>query len=348
MHALRGTVLLLALTLAARVSSAQDTKIRGFTDITAHASDEGDGNTYFALGQYDLYITSTLAPKWTFLGETVFEFDEDFVVDVERLIISYRPSSHIQLAIGKHHTPFGYWNNAYHHGALMQPTIERPEMFLFEDDGGILPIHTTGFLVTGRDLTPMHLGFDALIGNGIGSTPISDNNQPKSVTLALHSQVTHALKIGVNYYDDRISQGTPKIYGAPVDAALSPSDTVIATITQRMFGAYAVYFGRALELMAEYQRINNVYSAGGPTTGTDAFYAYAGYRIGNFVPYARYDGLLFDPADPYYIADDEHLVVVGARYDFAATVQIKGEYRHRSTTVEGTLNEGVLQAAIGF
>ncbi|HUL02369.1 MAG TPA: hypothetical protein VLV16_03935 [Gemmatimonadales bacterium] len=341
-------MLVLSLTLAARVARAQDTKIRGFTDITAAASDAVDGNSFFALGQYDLYITSTLAPKWTFLGESVFEFDEDFVVDVERLIISYRPSSHIQLAVGKHHTPFGYWNNAYHHGALMQPTIERPEMFLFEDDGGILPIHTTGFLVAGRDISSLHLGFDAMVGNGIGSTPISDNNEPKSFTFALHSQVTHALKVGVNYYDDRITQGTPKIYGAPVDVSLAAGDTVTATLAQRMFGGYAVYFGRALELMGEYQRITNVPSAGGTTTATDAFYVYAGYRIGNLVPYARYDGLLFDPADPYYIADDEHLVVVGARYDFAATVQIKGEYRHRSTTVEGMVNEGVLQVAIGF
>jgi hypothetical protein len=33
-------------------------------------------------------------------------------------------------------------------------------------------------LVAGRDLTALHLGFDAMIGNGIGSTPISDNDSP--------------------------------------------------------------------------------------------------------------------------------------------------------------------------
>jgi len=341
MRTLRGTVLLLSLALAARGAPAQDTQIRGFTDVIAGASDADDANAYFALGQYDLYITSALAPKWSFLGELVFEFDEDFVVDLERLIIAYRPNSHVQIAVGKHHTPFGYWNNAYHHGALMQPTIERPEMFLFEDDGGILPIHTTGLLVAGRDLTPLHLGFDAMIGNGIGSTPIADNDQPKSVTLALHSQVTHALKVGVNFYDDHIAQGTPRIYGAP-------GDTVTAGLTQRMFGGYAVYFGRALEMMGEYQRITHVPTAGGTTTATDAFYAYAGYRLGKFVPYARYDGLLFDPAGPYYVANDEHLAVLGARYDFAATVQIKVEYRHRETDREGSVNEGVIQAAVGF
>jgi len=187
-----------------------------------------------------------------------------------------------------------------------------------------------------------------MIGNGIGSTPISDNNQGKSVTLALHSQVTHQLKVGVSYYDDRIAPGTPRIYGAPIDTTLPAGDTVATALSQRMFGGYAVYFGRALELMWEYQRIIHAPTAGGTTTATDAFYGYGGYRLGNFVPYVRYDGLLFDTTDPYYVADNEHLVVVGGRYDFAATAQIKLEYRHRTTDREGSVNEGVVQAAVGF
>jgi len=348
MRRLPGPIVLLAMLCGAQGLAAQETQIRGFTDVTAAKSDGVGQHSAFAVGQYDLYITSALAPKWSFLGESVFEFQEDFVVDVERLIITYRPNTHVQIAAGKHHTPFGYWNNAYHHGALMQPTIERPEMFLFEDDGGILPIHTTGLLVAGRDLTPLHLGFDVMIGNGIGSTPISDNNATKSVTLALHSQVTHEIKVGVNYYDDRVPPGTPQIYGAPIDTTLPAGDTVSTSLKQQMFGGYVVYFGRAIELMAEYQRITHAPAAGGATTGNDAYYVYGGYRFGKFVPYARYDGLLFASADPYYLADNEHLAVVGGRYDFAATVQIKLEYHRRSTTREGRVNEAVVQAAIGF
>jgi hypothetical protein len=39
---------------------------------------------------------------------------------------------------------------------------------------------------------------------------------------------------------------------------------------------------------------------------------------------------------------------MGGRYDFAATVQIKVEYHHRSTSVEGKVNAVQVQAAIGF
>src|SRR5712691_10876946 len=173
---LRTLALVLSLTLAAGSLRAQETQIHFFTDITGVASDDPSEHSAFALGQYDLFVTSHLADHISFLGESVFEFDGDFVVDVERLMISFAPKSYFRVEVGKQHTPFGYWNTAYHHGMVLQPTIERPTMFLFEDDGGPLPVHTTGLMVDGEDISPLHLGYDILIGNGIGSTPISDNN----------------------------------------------------------------------------------------------------------------------------------------------------------------------------
>jgi hypothetical protein len=47
------------------------------------------------------------------------------------------------------HTPLGYWNQYYHHGAWFQATATRPEMYLFEDDGGILPVHEIGIEASG-------------------------------------------------------------------------------------------------------------------------------------------------------------------------------------------------------
>ncbi len=331
-----------------RQVTAQDTHIRGFTDVTFNASDRPGTPTNFALGQFDLYITSALAPKWSFLGETVFEFDNDFVVDVERLMITFKPNPHVLLAMGKHHTPLGYWNTAYHHGTLMQPTIQRPDMYLFEDGGGILPVHTTGALFAGRDLTPAHLGFDVMVGNGVGATPISDNNQAKSLTVALHSQLTTALRVGVNYYRDRLSPGTARIYGAPIDTILPAGDTLTTSATEDMLGTYGVYLSPKIEIMGEYQRITHRPDGGGPSTGNDAAYLYAGYRIGKLVPYGRYDALLFNAADPHFVADDFHRAIVGARYDFAATAQLKIEYHRKTTDRSGSANELHLQVAIGF
>jgi hypothetical protein len=337
MSNLRHSMAAACLVLAARAARAQDTHIHGFTDVTFSASDRAGAPSAFALGQYVLHISSALADHWSFLGETVFEFDEGFIVDVERVIISYRPNPHFQVAAGKHHTPIGYWNNAYHHGTLFQPTITRPLMFLFEDEGGVLPIHSTGVLLAGRDLTAAHLGFDAMVANGIGGTPTSDNNAAKSLTLSAHSQVTSALRVGASFYQDRIAAGTLNLAGTPLSTR----------VTQRMAGASVIYLSAAVEAMGEYLRVTNK-AASGTTTGTDAFYVYGGYRVGKLVPYVRYDLLDFDPADPYFVPDDTRLGIVGARYDFASTAALKVEYwRHKSDAL-GTANELHIQLAVGY
>ena len=70
--------------------------------------------------------------------------EQEVVVDVERLQIAYRWSDALRLTAGRGHTALGYWNESYHHGKLLQPTVERPEVLKFEDDGGILPVHFVG------------------------------------------------------------------------------------------------------------------------------------------------------------------------------------------------------------
>src|SRR2546423_54729 len=100
MRPLASAIVVFASLGSLRQAGAQNTQIRGFTDVTVNATDRKGAAANFALGQFDLYFTSALAPKWSFLGETVFEFEEDFVVDVERLIISFRPNPHILLGVG--------------------------------------------------------------------------------------------------------------------------------------------------------------------------------------------------------------------------------------------------------
>ena len=105
----------------------------------------------------DLYVTSRLTNSISVLAETVLELDEqqELVVDMERIQITYRWSDLFRLAAGRGHTALGYWNETYHHGLLLQPTVERPEALKFEDDGGLLPVHFVGAeLAGGRPGTP--------------------------------------------------------------------------------------------------------------------------------------------------------------------------------------------------
>ena len=316
----------------------QNTTLRGFTDVTYRAGSHGTAPSDFGLGQFVLHIMSKLSNDVHFMGETVFEYDQsDFAVDVERVIVSYTPRSYFNVSAGKHHTPLGYWNNAYHHGTLLQPTIERPLMDRFEDDGGILPIHTTGLLLSGNDVGPAHLGYSFLVGNGIGSTPISDNNPRKSMTAELRSQITSYLEVGVSGYDDLAPRGTLNLAG----------DSLPSPFSMRTIGGHVALLGGHYELISEYQRIMN-HLEGDGTHANNAMFVYAGRRFGSVVPYARWDKLDFDAADPYFPVADVQAALIGARYDFSAMGTIKLEGRQSKTAQDKNRQELVAQVAIGF
>jgi hypothetical protein len=347
MFSLRSGALVLTLTLGAGTAQAQShlhngmeserTEFRGFADVTFAESSQPDRYSSFGLGQYVFFVTSPLAEHISFLGETTFQFNSGFQATIERVVVTFSPTNYFRVSVGRLHTPIGYWNNTYHHGTLIQPTIDRPVMFLFENRRGVLPIHTTGVQVGGRDISPLHLGYDIMIGNGIGSSPTTDNDRSKSYTASVHSQITSALRVGASFYGDHIASGTPNLAGIPMTQGVS----------QRMVGGFAVLQGAQYELLTEYQHSRNRPDSLGPTV-THAFYAYGGYRFGNLVPYARYDRLRFPAGDLYYTDDDVQLGIVGARYDFSPQITGKAELRRRTTTSAGTFTEVAAQIAVGF
>ena len=73
-------------------------------------------------------MVSKLSDKISFLGETVFELDEqqEIAVDLERLQIAYRCSERVSPGRGRRHTALGYWNESYHHGKPSSPRWSAP------------------------------------------------------------------------------------------------------------------------------------------------------------------------------------------------------------------------------
>ncbi|QNP52279.1 hypothetical protein H9L05_00145 [Hymenobacter qilianensis] len=86
--------------------AAQRTQIRGFVDTYATYQ---KGQVNFGLGEQDLFITSEITPRLSFLGETVFKFSlaspTDFAISIERIILKYNYAGNHSFLIGKHHTP---------------------------------------------------------------------------------------------------------------------------------------------------------------------------------------------------------------------------------------------------
>lgn len=339
---------LTALTLAVAPLSAQhdmpgggSTVIRGFTDVNYLSGGRNTGyNPGFALGQFDLYISSALSDRIAFASETVFEYDPsagEFVVDVERVIVSYALSEHLRLAGGKMHTPIGYWNNAYHHGQAISPTIDRPMLFRFEDDGGALPVHTTGVQLSGRDMGAAHLGFDLLVGNGLGNRPTTDTNSTPSVTAALHSQLTPSLRVGLSGYTHHAVAGTPTPQSTPLSSAM----------TQVITGGFVSYFAERLEGIAELQQVAN--RSAGITTTSPNWFVYGGVRVSpRLVPYVVHDELRLANNDPYFAAAQVRRETIGLRFEQTAAVVLKAELRSTDRRGLPRATDAGLQLAVAF
>ena len=175
--------------------------IRGFADLNFEISNAKGEHSGFRIGEFDTYITSSVAERTSFLSEVTYKYQERWIIGFERLSIRYAFSDHFRTSIGKFHTPLGYWNRTYHHGVLLYTSTNKP---LFQQ---MIPIHTLGIRLSGREIGPARIYYSLMIGNGIGSSPMSDNDGSKSVTVDVHTKVWDGVDWGVSLYRDHLSQG---------------------------------------------------------------------------------------------------------------------------------------------
>jgi hypothetical protein len=315
---------------------AQDTQIKGFVDVlTSYQKDR----LSFGLGEQDLFITSELTDRISFLGESVFKFGTSptsFNVSIERIVLKYNIKGNHNFLIGKHHTPINYWNDTYHHGRVFFPTIYRPSMFA----ANIIPLHTTGIGLQGQHLGKLNFGYDLLIGNGIGSSEIADNDKYKSVTAAVHIMPFDKFRFGGSVYYDMISPGIATHHGG--------SDTIMMLTRQMIYSGSVSYFGNRFELLTELSYVNNHTDSMG-NTNTVAFYGYGGVKFAEkFTGYIRYDLLKYDEGEMYFDADNKTTMLAGIRYQFNYLVVVKMEYQYDESDRLGSSNTVTAQVAIGF
>jgi hypothetical protein len=332
---------------------AQQTQIKGFFNVNAHYNSDTMHGEYdrasFVLGQYDLFITSQITDHISMLGESVFEYDGDFGVDVERLFIKYTHDNHFAVSAGKFHTPIGYWNNAFHHGLVIQPLIVRPDVLKFEDDGGILPIHETGVQFDAEHFTKANIGLNVLISNGIGSTPISDNNVAKAITLNLHAEPVDNLVLTLSGYMNHADAGfvNPQMIMVNHDVNTTILNASVAYMNGKL----------PIEFIAEYYTINHdMDTTGQHNKVTNAFLLYGGYKIKRFTVYASYENITYPDDIQYYMPNNTSNMIFGLRYKPSPLAAIKVQYRNYTTktaTVVDDFRTGIqnifeVQFAIGF
>lgn len=315
------------------------THAQGFTDVSFVTSSQDGQHSAFQLGEYVLYIVSDVSDRISFLGESTFEFHNGFEVDVERVAFRYHLNNYFNFEIGKHHTPLGYWNTSYHHGTVLQPTIGRPIMLSFENRGGIMPIHTVGASVWGNLSSGIY--YELMIGNGIGSTARSDNDETKSIALALHKDLSENVRIGITTYFDRLEEGLLS-FQRNEDGRIP----LAASVRQNSIGGNTKIKMKSLELLLELMLVRNTSDVG--TGVTLAHYVYGGYKLGKITPYVRFDQLIFDEDEPYFLVEDVDQFLVGLKYELSFLAVIRVEYQTISAANSSTFNRFIFQVALGF
>jgi hypothetical protein len=307
-------------------------ELHGFADVSyqhdIHDNDVEENNGAFAIGPVDFYVAESLSPRVDVLAEIAFESG---IVDLERLQIGYLFSDALKVYAGRFHTSLGYWNTAYHHGAFLHTTIQRPFFLHFEDEGGILPVHSVGLLFSGRRFSGAgELAYSALVGNGSSiidedGTPVLDPNNEgdptKNKAVGLRATFTPApllgLTLGASAYNSRVLDER-----TPVPAI---------DVTQTILGVDLTFLDGPTEILAEYFLVRDKDELGTTTAKNHMYYLQIGREFADRVmPYARHEQMSLDEADPYLSelnAIDKRIETVGIRVRVGDQSALKFEGR---------------------
>ena len=343
--------------MAAMETSPKDPRlqIRGYADVGFVATDNApapEDHTSFAIGQFNLFMTSQISPQMGVLGELVVEPGDDnaMSVDLERLILNYSFSDSLNVSVGRYHTSIGYYNTAYHHSSWMQRAVGRPFLFEFEDDGGILPIHNVGVSVNGKVPSgSLGLHYIAEMGNGRTSRSrldepvqnVIDENNRKALNLGFFVQPDKwsGLQAGLSYYIDRLTPDAGSLFQNPDNPF--PTDVAVRPrIDERIVAAHVVYQVSNFEFLNEGVLVRHDLN-GYRTFNTPAFYSQVSRRWGSAWPYFRYQYMNANSYEPVFgDVGLRHGPSVGVRFDVTESAAFKLQY-DRTMLREGDAVNGI-------
>lgn len=340
---------------------ADSIPIQGFMDVQSGYNVD-TGKLEFKTGAVDFYLTKDIGSVKTLI-ELIFETDgDDLVTDLERVQIGYEFDMGLTVWGGRFHTPYGYWNTAYHHGAQIQTSILRPKFIDFEDAGGIMPSHSTGIWLVDRI---GDFGYDIYVTNGSNILASPENNTSNAFFGELNMNKggddNFNKAVGANFYYD-IDDLRLGVHGLTqiVDIFNGSQSELI------MYGGYLVYDDSELEIMAELYMFNNTNKI--DTIGTNTNKTYSSYAsfvqaaynvIEDWTPFLRYEIAELDSDDVYFASQSfttgpsYKRFATGVKYDLNQDSALKLEYYYTDEEALGSIpavstNNVLLQFAVRF
>lgn len=325
-------------------------QFRGFGDVDFSATDLKGSNSGFNLGQLDLHLASPLSQKVSYFGEMTFNaHPTGYTVEVERSIIRYDYDDYFKISFGRYHTPIGYWNTAFHHGAWLETTIDRPEMV--KVGGTFIPIHFVGLLAEGRIPSGgAGLAYSFGVGNGRGDEinrpgDAGDNNNNRAwvANVFMRPSKLYGLQFGGSVYRDKISSV----------GGVGGND-----FREWIASAHIVWTRGDPEFLAEFANVNHRSILTNKEANSDAFYVQFGYRMPGLEktlkPYYRFEYIHTPKSEQVFTNLDLVESIAGLRYDISSYAAFKAEYRHANRNVlvtptfNGIINGLFLQTCFTF
>jgi hypothetical protein len=322
--------------------SQPEFNIMGFGDIS-YISDDGSAQNGFAIGQAVAHLSALLDDSLSVFGEfSATAKDSEYTFEIERAIVKYDFSDRFKVSAGRYHTPIGYWNSAFHHGAWLQTTVSRPEMVRFGSK--IVPIHFVGVLLEGALPGSGALGLDYKVGVGNGrhaniarAGDAGDINSDNAWMVQINSRPRDlsGFNAGLGIYQDEVT------------LPASPS------VEETTSSAHMAWSQGAPEVIFEYiHSTHNLMGNSNVSGGVDAWYAQFAYRLpGNktdWKPYARAERTKVDNFDPLLGAEglDYEGGILGIRWDFSPYAALKAEYRNEEFNNAGRENSFRVQISL--
>lgn len=326
----------------------------------------------FYQGSLSFYMTPHFGDNVKALAEPNFEVDKldgSISVDIERLQVGYTFSDAATVWMGRFHTPYGYWNTAFHHGAQIQTSVLRPRFLDFEDLGGILPSHMIGLWGTGKTRAGSgKFTYDWFAGNG---PKISDavaapdgsigNYQSGTLDPNIAGDDNHSAMVGVNLgYEfggslDGLRLALHGLQGYV--RAYDSANTLLNTTNLMVGGGSLVYLSEDWEIMGEYYGFMDKDNSSDTKYKSRAGYVQVGKSFYQFTPYLRLERTIFDQQDNYFLmqANGQSYArqALGLRYNVNPKAALKFELLNSSFATEPSRTELnyrslYIQYAIGF
>ena len=239
---------------------------------------------------------------------------------MERLQYGWILKNNIDVWIGRFHNPLGFWNTHFHHGAYLETSATRPDVILFEDDGGVLPMHISGIQVNGYNEAGDG-GFHYSLGIGAGPD-ISDN-------IIDPGEGSHKLGSSLRLTYQTNEEDTSSQIGGALAYYPIPTESVsMGDIRQTIASLYGIWNMGSLHTLGSLFYVNNKFDNADDDSFTSAYIQSEYLWRLDWTAYARIEATGGANNDTYLAMFPQTITqrqILGVRYELRKNQALKLE-----------------------